>query len=72
MTMTGGQHTAARVLAAAAVLNAVLNASLIPILGVNGAATATALSIVTWNALLVAVVWKRLQLWTLVIAKPSS
>ena len=60
MSMTGHQREAARVFAGAAVLNVVLNASLIPLWGINGAAIATATTTIIWNVALALYVWRRL------------
>jgi O-antigen/teichoic acid export membrane protein len=52
LSMTGRQKVVAKTLAAAAVLNLGLNAVLIPRWGINGAAVATAVTVVTWNVIL--------------------
>ena len=62
MSMTGHQKQAAYVFGGAAALNVILNASLIPIWGINGAAIATATTTILWNAILALYVWKRLGL----------
>ena len=49
MTMTQYERQAAAILAAAAFANILLNALLIPIWGRNGAAVATATSLILWN-----------------------
>ena len=49
MVMTGHQTVAAKVLGSSAILNIVLNASLIPAYGAIGAAIATAVSTAFWN-----------------------
>jgi O-antigen/teichoic acid export membrane protein len=59
MNMTGSHDRAALVLTCAAALNVVLNATLIPLYGVSGAATATALSAVAWNLWMFAEVRRR-------------
>lgn len=53
LVMTSNERPAALCLVFAAVLNVVMNFLLIPQFGVVGAAVATAISTVTWNALLV-------------------
>lgn len=53
LTMTGYEREAARAVGVGAVANVVLNLALIPPFGIEGAAVATGLSIVVWNALLV-------------------
>lgn len=59
LSMTGHQKLCAQVFAVSAVTNVVLNATLIPLAGVTGAAIATAASVVLWNVwLMVAVIRK--------------
>lgn len=58
MSMTGNQKTLARTLTLTAILNVALNAVLIPHYGAEGAAIATMLTFVLWNAAL-AVLAKR-------------
>ena len=60
MTMTNHQNAASRVLGGAAVLNIGLNAVLIPLYGMIGAAIATALTTALWNIVLVVLVRRRL------------
>ncbi|MFT5289775.1 MAG: O-antigen/teichoic acid export membrane protein [Planctomycetota bacterium] len=52
LSMTGNQGRVVQVIGASAVLNVILNALLIPRFGVLGAATATALTNVIWNLVL--------------------
>jgi len=52
MTMTGHENDAARTMWTTASINIVLNAILIPWLGMNGAALASAISLIVWNAVL--------------------
>lgn len=52
LNMTGHERATARGLALAAGLNLVLNFALIPSFGVNGAAAATAISLLLWNVML--------------------
>lgn len=52
LTMTGQQLKMLRILVASAVLNVVLNLSLIPTFGMEGAAFATACTTVAWNLLM--------------------
>ena len=49
MGMTGHHRQSAFVLGCSAVLNIILNAILIPIFGIMGAAIATALTMALWN-----------------------
>lgn len=62
MTMTGYQRPALVVVAASLAMNIILNAALIPIYGIEGAAAATAISIVTWNVLLALLVFRYLKI----------
>lgn len=52
LTMTGHEREALKGVGAAAIANIVLNLVLIPWFGIQGAATAAALSLVIWNLLL--------------------
>lgn len=49
MIMTGHQNQSFRVIACSALLNVILNAILIPFLGIVGAAIATSLTMIVWN-----------------------
>jgi len=69
LTMTGHERDTAKGLAAAAVINVLLNLALIPSFGIEGAAAATATSLAAWNALLMLFVWKRLRLRTTAFAR---
>ena len=60
MTMTGHQTVAAKVLLVTAVLNVVLNAVFIQLWGVTGAAIATAVATLVWNASMNYYAWKHL------------
>ena len=60
LTMTGHQRDAAASIGAGAVLNVVLNVALIPGWGLEGAAAATATSMIVWNLLLAVAVRRRL------------
>jgi len=60
LNMTGHERDTARGVAIAAVVNVTLNAILIPLWGMNGAATATATSLVMWNVILAVQVVRRL------------
>jgi O-antigen/teichoic acid export membrane protein len=62
LTMTGYQRQAALVMGIAACANLILNATLIPVFGLVGAALATTLSTVMWNGLMGMIVWRRLDL----------
>ena len=60
LIMTGYERDAAMCVGIIAVLNIILNASLIPKWGLEGAATATAITVIFWNIILVILVYKRL------------
>jgi O-antigen/teichoic acid export membrane protein len=69
LTMTGKHREALTLTGIAVGLNVVLNASLIPVMGMNGAAVATATTIVCWKTVGLVVVRKTLgvdpSLWSL-------
>lgn len=60
LIMTGYERDAAMCVGISALLNFILNASLIPRWGLEGAAAATATTIIFWNILLAVLVYKRL------------
>jgi O-antigen/teichoic acid export membrane protein len=60
--MTGHERIAARILWQTATLNIAMNAVLIPLFGMAGAATASAVSLVVWNAALYRQVRQRLSI----------
>jgi len=62
MTMTGHQLKSTYILSLAAVINIVLNVLLIPILGLVGAAYATAIVTVAWNLAMLMYVSSQLNL----------
>ena len=64
LTMTGHQKDALLVLLTAAILNAILNAILIPSFGMTGAALGTACTTALWNITLGVVVLRRLNIHT--------
>ncbi|GAB4386056.1 MAG: lipopolysaccharide biosynthesis protein [Elainellaceae cyanobacterium] len=68
LNMTGHQNQCARVIGYAAVLNLVLNLLLIPLLGVLGAAIATAISMSVWNIWLNRLVVKHLDVNPSIVA----
>jgi O-antigen/teichoic acid export membrane protein len=59
LNMTGHQKDTAIGVGISAVLNIVLNAVLIPLLGIAGAAIATTASLVAWNVILAVMVYRR-------------
>jgi O-antigen/teichoic acid export membrane protein len=60
LTMTGQERAAAAILVAAIAGNIILNALLIPLFGIVGAATATALTTFIWRAAMGLTAWRRL------------
>ena len=60
LNMTGHDRDTAKGVGIAAVLNVALNAILIPLWGIEGAATATATSLIVWNIILLVRVRKKL------------
>ncbi len=63
LDMTGGQYTFRNVMLAGGVINIILNASLIPLYGIQGAALATALSTALWNIAAGLAVYARFGDW---------
>jgi O-antigen/teichoic acid export membrane protein len=62
LNMTGHERSTALGMTVGAVVNVLLNAVFIPLWGIEGAAVATALSLVAWNVVLVLLVRRRLGL----------
>jgi len=62
MTMTGHQRVSAIIMGAAATLNILLNALLIPSMGLMGASLATAATTVIWNVTMVIYIMKKTEL----------
>jgi len=60
LNMTGHERDVARTLLITAGLNILLNLFLIPLFGMGGAASATAISLVVWNIMLYKIVKKRI------------
>ncbi len=67
MTMTGHQNQVGAIVAVSAVVNIILNALLIPLLGLRGAAISTAFTMVLWNITMLVYVQRRLGINTTVI-----
>ncbi|MCB0321923.1 MAG: flippase [Bdellovibrionales bacterium] len=67
MTMTGHQNIALKIMSISAVVNILLNWLLIPRYGMNGAAWATALSLVGWNVAFVVYARRKIGLRTTVL-----
>lgn len=64
LNMTGHQKDAAVGVGISAALNIVLNAVLIPTMGIEGAAVATTISLVIWNVILAVMVRRRIGVHT--------
>jgi len=60
LNMTGHERDTARGVAIAAVLNIIVNAMLIPKFGMQGAAVASVISLITWNILMFIWVYRRI------------
>lgn len=69
LNMTGHERDTARGVAVAAAVNVALNAALIPLWGMVGAATATAASMATWNFLLWRAVKERLNIESMAFSR---
>jgi len=72
LNMTGNQKITAIAVAISAVINIILNALFIPKCGIEGAAAATMISTLVWNAILVYQVRKRLKLDTTLFGRPPG
>ncbi len=62
LTMTGHERHAAVVMAVAAIVQIGLSVILIPRFGIEGAAIASATSLIGWNLALAVLVWKKLRI----------
>jgi O-antigen/teichoic acid export membrane protein len=62
MTMTGNERSAATLLVVSAIGNTLVSVLLIGLFGLSGAATATAMALIGWNAATAWFVWRRLDL----------
>jgi O-antigen/teichoic acid export membrane protein len=71
LVMTGHERKAAIGIGIGAVFNVILNAFLIPKFGMEGAATATSISVIVWNLLLAHWVYRRLGIHTTALGKIS-
>jgi O-antigen/teichoic acid export membrane protein len=76
MTMTGHERAAASLLVVSMVIGVVGSFVLIALMALDGAAIATAMALVLWNALMAWFVWRRLRLlpgvFTLLGPKPAG
>lgn len=64
LNMTGYERDTAKGMGIAALVNVLLNATLIPVWGIEGAAVANAVSTIAWNILLMAWAYRRLGICT--------
>ena len=62
LNMTGHERDTAKVLAVSVLVNVTLNALLIPLWGIEGAALAAVISVAMWNILLAVLAYRRLGL----------
>jgi O-antigen/teichoic acid export membrane protein len=69
MTMTGHQNQAGAIVAVSAVINIILNALLIPLMGLAGAAISTAFTMVLWNLTMLVYVLRKLGINPTIIRK---
>jgi O-antigen/teichoic acid export membrane protein len=69
MTMTGHQNQAGAIVAVSAAVNTILNALLIPLMGLVGAAISTAFTMALWNITMLVYVQRRLGINSTVITK---
>lgn len=72
LNMTGKEKVTMYVLMVSVVINFGLNYLLIPILGINGAAWATAISTVLWNLLAVIMIYRYNRFFTYPLLKPQQ
>lgn len=63
LNMAGHQRSVQRILLTAALINIILNALLIPVLGISGAAWATTISTLVWNFWGLWIVRRKLGFW---------
>lgn len=69
LTMTGFERDVAIGIGVGAVVNLLLNAILIPLWSYNGAAVATATSMLVWNTILVILVYRRLAIQSTILGR---
>jgi O-antigen/teichoic acid export membrane protein len=67
MTMTGHQNQAGAIVTVSAAINIALNALLIPLMGLAGAAISTIFTMFLWNISMLVYVWKKLSINSTVI-----
>lgn len=62
MIMTGHHNQAAMIIGGSAILNILMNAIFIPLYGIVGAAISTAATTALWNLMMLAYVWRRMDI----------
>lgn len=72
LNMTGKEKITMYVLLFSVVINFAMNFILIPLLGINGAAWATAISTVVWNLLAVIMIYRYNRFFTYPLLKPQQ
>ncbi len=70
MIMTGHQNQAGAIIAVSAAVNIILNALLIPLMGLVGAAISTAFTMALWNITMLIYVQRRLGINPIIFTKP--
>jgi O-antigen/teichoic acid export membrane protein len=69
LTMTGHERQAATVPGITALGQVALNAALIPSFGMEGAAVATTIALISWNTAMAVLVWKNLNIMPSLLAR---
>lgn len=72
LNVTGNELITAWGLCIVALINIVLNAVLIPRFGAQGASMATAASLITWNAALPFLVWRRTGIFSVIVGRQAD
>ncbi len=72
MPMTGHQNQHAVQVAIAALINIALNAILVPMYGISGAAIATVISMIVWNIIMLSYVWRHLKINPTIFSRLQS
>ncbi|WP_194842061.1 flippase [Gracilibacillus salitolerans] len=67
LNMTGNEKFSAFGVVISAICNIILNSLLIPVWGINGAAIATSVSLMLWNALLAFWVYKKVKIYPSIV-----
>ncbi len=69
LNMTGHERETAKGIVLSAVINLVLNLSLIPLWGIEGSAVATSVSLLVWNVVLWRAVWRKIGINSLAFGR---